>query len=110
MLNFIEIGGVTRKPLVDLTWNDPIPLSSIPGTLKCLQSIIFFCKETSIDKTFDMNAAFLINELFFVIQFVICVSIIPEMFKCLQLNCCFSIVTLCTRDVSLFRSSKRSKH
>ena len=20
---FIEIGGVTRKPLVDLTWNDP---------------------------------------------------------------------------------------
>ena len=24
MPNFIEIGGVTRKPLVDLTWNDPI--------------------------------------------------------------------------------------
>ena len=23
MPNFIEIGGVTRKPLVDLTWNDP---------------------------------------------------------------------------------------
>ena len=24
MPNFIEIGGVTRKPLVDLTWNDPV--------------------------------------------------------------------------------------
>ena len=24
MPNFIEIGGVTPKPLVDLTWNDPI--------------------------------------------------------------------------------------
>ena len=23
MPTFIEIGGVTRKPLVDLTWNDP---------------------------------------------------------------------------------------
>ena len=24
MPNFIEIGGVTRKPLVDLIWNDPV--------------------------------------------------------------------------------------
>ena len=24
MSTFIEIGGVTRKPLVDLTWNDPM--------------------------------------------------------------------------------------
>ena len=24
MPTFIEIGGVPRKPLVDLTWNDPI--------------------------------------------------------------------------------------
>ena len=28
MPNFIEIGGVTRKPLVDLTRNDPIAISS----------------------------------------------------------------------------------
>ena len=27
MPNFIEIGGVTRKPLVDLTWNDPYVLN-----------------------------------------------------------------------------------
>ena len=31
MPNFIEIGGVTRKPLVDLTWNDPVLAVRIEG-------------------------------------------------------------------------------
>ena len=29
MPTFIEIGGVTRKPLVDLTWNDPYKEKSL---------------------------------------------------------------------------------
>ena len=33
MPNFIEIGGVTRKPLVDLTRNDPI------GVVYCCQNV-----------------------------------------------------------------------
>ena len=40
MPNFIEIGGVTRKPLFDLTRNDPI-LSSAAIILKVYYFINF---------------------------------------------------------------------
>ena len=40
MPNFIEIGGVTRKPLVDLTWNDPVAKKTAAK-----EHVIIFCMD-----------------------------------------------------------------
>ena len=41
MPNFIEIGGVTRKPLVDLTRNDPLPVPLVFACQRCLDDVRF---------------------------------------------------------------------